>query len=301
MVFNKSFHKNQKSNNQSPSIPIDRNQLNQTVQMNSTNYPQLISPAAGLNEKELSTSLGFLSIKAPKKKLNLKKVTINDLKEKRKRLENYFTSIDLENWSERNFVYPNTKSENWHDDLHYIVLKQQQKSNFLHQLWLILMLILLCIMLISIAGLIYSKNGIHHHKDADQTNSFEFIQKFIDDFNTTDSPHKQEPDSSNRYHLFGGRQYDESFENWLKRKAKYWSTFLGGRSNGLSLNLTKKSIPDNELRSIDHNNLNQVDYELIADESSIFEKIEDEVKDRFSDFKKKINLKSLVKKVDDMF
>jgi len=276
-----------------PYVAIDCDGKEKTINLD---YRDQISPAAGLNEKELCNTLGFFSTKAPKKNISLKKVSINDLKNKRKRLENFFSSIDLDSWSERNFVFPNTKADNWHDDLHYIVLKQQEKSNFIHQLWLFLMLALFCIMLISIAGIIYSNKSVV--RNADQTDSYEFIQKFINDFNHTEP--RRSPDPANSYIINNHHNAD----SWLRREANYISKLLNARDNE-PLNLTeraiKRSTEDNELRSID--NLNQVDYELIAQESTA-EKIEEKIKEKFEDSleeMKKIDLKKFLKKVQDMF
>ena len=293
-------------------------------------YSDLISPAAVLNEKELCNSLDFFSMKAPKKKRsNLKKIAVDDtIKNKRKRLENYFSTVDLDGWSERNFAFSNggnggkESGENWHDDLHYIVLKQQERSNFINQLWLFLMLALFCILLISIAGIVYSKNSILKNNQSDQSNSYEFIQKFIDDFNHTES--SRSPDPANQYNLF--KHDDESNENWLQREAKYLSSIIGNKENELlklakkelspllSANKNKRSaksldekrnvvelIEDPELRDFDHSNLKQVEYELLADESSMIEKIEDKFEDSFEKIAKNSGFKSLFKKVKDIF
>lgn len=265
-------------------------------------YADLISPAAALNEKEVCNSLGFFSTKAPKKKSNLKKVMADDLKNKRKRLENYFSTVDLDSWSERNFVLPNTHSENWHDDLHYIVLKQQQRSNLVHQLWLFLMLAFFSIMLISIAGLIYSKNGMH--RNADESNSYEFMQKFMDEFNHTDQ--QRQPDPANRYMI--GRGGEESNASWLEREAKYIGTLVGNAEDEV-VNLTKKAISkkrsaDNyppNFKVIDHNNLNSVDYELVAEEGTVIEKIGERVEDSLKNVAKRMNLKKFLKKVQEIF
>ena len=168
-------------------------------QKNKYDYADLVSPAAVLNEKELRNSLDFFSTKAPKKKQStLKKSNADEtLKNKRKRLDNYFSTIDLDGWSERNFVFAGKNGQDWHDDLHYIVLKQQQRSNFIHQVWLFLMLALFCVLLISIAGVVYSKNSALKNHESDQSNTYEFIQKFIDDFNNTDAA--SPPNPATRY------------------------------------------------------------------------------------------------------
>lgn len=273
-------------------------------------YADLISPA-NLNEKDVTNSLGFFSsTKAPKKKFlnsSNQKKTDENLKNKRKRLEKYFSTVDLESWSDRNFILPNRGSEHWHDDLHYIVLKQQEKSNLFHQLWLFLMLILFCLLLIAIAGLVYSKNSVlRNHQD--ESNSYEFMQKFIDDFNHTD--HKNTPDEANRYLI---KQQDESTENWLQREAKYLSSILGARENE-PLNLTKKEednnqakrsaelIEDVHFKSLFESKSNDKD-DLMADESSIAEKIEDNLKESFRNLARdsKSGLKSLFSKFKDMF
>lgn len=273
-------------------------------------YADLISPA-NLNEKDVTNSLGFFSsTKAPKKKFlnsNLKKADEN-LKNKRKRLENYFSTVDLESWSERNFILPNRGGENWHDDLHYIVLKQQEKSNLFHQLWLFLMLILFCLLLIAIAGLVYSKNSVlRNHQD--ESNSYEFMQKFIDDFNHTEPIGA--PDEANRYLV---KHPEESNESWLEREAKYLSSILGARENE-PLNLTKKEDEDNNqhqakraVELIEDPSFKSLaefhsykDNDLMADETSVVEKIEDNVEESFRKMAKKSGLKSLFNKFKDMF
>ena len=298
MVFNKSSLN--KSLNKPSSKPMNRSFVTVDCDLKAkTNfdYQDLISPAAVLNEKEICNSLDFFSTKAPKKKSNLKRVSADDVKSKRKRLENYFSSIDLDSWSERNFT---KGGEDWHDDLHFVVLKQQERSRFMHQLWLFVMFALLCLMLISIAGIVYSKN----HANADSANSHEFIQKFISDFNHTES--KSSPDPANAYSI--GKP-NESNESWLEHEAKYWRTLLGARENE-SLNLTKKATSkktrsveqtdQEKIRVVDHSNLNQVDYELVADES-VAGKLGEKLEDSFDRLVNKANLKSIFKQFQDIF
>lgn len=274
-------------------------------------YADLISPAAVLNEKEVRNSLDFFSTKAPKKKQStLKKSTADEkLKNKRKRLDNYFSTIDLDGWSERNFVFPGKNGEDWHDDLHYIVLKQQEKSNFIHQIWLFLMLALFCVLLISIAGVVYSKNSALKNHQSDQSNTYEFIQKFIDDFNNTESG--RAPDPTNRYLI--KQDDDKSNENWLLQEAKYLGSVLGNEESKL-LKLSKKAIEsaakkirsvelieDKEFRAVDHSNLNQVEYELMMDESSPPERIEENADGSVKEMSKSIGLQTLFKQFQDLF
>lgn len=269
-------------------------------------YENLISPSTGLNEKEVCNSLDFFSTKAPKKKqTNLKKISADEhLKNKRKRLENFFSTIDLDGWSDLNFVLPGKNGEDWHDDLHYIVLKQQERSNFLHQVWLFLMLALFCVLLISIAGFVYSKNSTL--KNSDQTDSYEFIQKFINEFNHTDP--KTESDPANRYKLIK-LVNDESDVSWLQKEAKYLGSLVGNKENE-SLNLTKKAI--NQLtRSVEiiqgpdfksinpQQQSNQVEYDLMMDESMV-EKIEDKIEDSIGKIAKSTGFKSFLKRFQDV-
>lgn len=287
-------------------IAIDCDQKNN----NNYDYADLVSPAAILNEKEVRNSLDFFSTKAPKKKqTNMKKISAEDsLKAKRKRLDNYFSTIDLDGWSERNFVFPGKNGDDWHDDLHYIVLKQQERSNFLHQLWLFLMLALFCVLLITIAGMVYSKNSALKNHQSDQSNTYEFIQKFIEDFNHTEA--RRAPDPANRYLI---KQQDDDNESWLAREAKYFSSIVGNEENKL-LNLSKKAIAsavkrsaelieDKEFRAgIDHSNLNQVEYEVLMDETSPVEKITASTDaNSLNGPPKKTGLELLFKQFQDLF
>jgi len=275
---------------------------------NNLDYADLVSPAAVLNEKEVCNSLDFFSTKAPKKKSNLKKVTaVDELKNKRKRLEKYFSTIDLDGWSERNFVLPNTKSEDWHDDLHYIVLKQQRRSTLLHQLWLFVMLALFSIVLISIASMIYSKNGVLKHRD--ESNSYEFIQKFINDFNHTEAP-RRSPNPADHYEIAKSEHESTDESSWLKNFAS-----LIGRSENDTLSLTKKAavdttnerrtrfVSENKFKPVDEsiNQFHEVNYKLLADEASVVEEIGEKLEDSFETMAKNMNLNKLMNKVKNMF
>lgn len=299
-------------------IAID---CDQKKSSNSYDYATLISPAAVLNEKEVRNSLDFFSTKAPKKKQSnmKKKICAEDsLKNKRKRLDNLFSTIDLDGWSERNFVFPGKNGEDWHDDLHYIVLKQQERSNFLHQLFLFLMLALFCVLLITIAGAVYSKNSALKNHQSDQINTYEFIQKFIDDFNSTET--RRTPDPVNQYLIQQQQQDDDksSNENWLAQEANYFAKVIGEEENKL-LNLSKKAvesavesvakqvrsvelIEDKEFRAgIDHSNLSPVEHELMMDEASSVHKISADDNDSSQGLPKKTGIELLFKQFQNLF